>query len=222
MSDPHGDPYDGLYGDSADAVFRAPDTGYFEVPPPQPPPPGWPDGPSAPTAVQSSVRPTPWPGRILAAATAAVATAAILAPFLTFFRLQVPIVGETATEDVSGWGGLSFHGRQFASGGHEIRYGVPLLVGAILLVGAALGLLGPRGLRAGLVALIAGGATVAATAGIALLEANANASYDATPAHYSVGPGFWLLLVTGIVAAVLVLLAIAPLAQATPQPTGPA
>jgi hypothetical protein len=163
-------------------------------------------------------------GGILGAPAALLVLAGSFLPQTSFEQ----IVGDKteSSQTISAWS-RSFtvepgdEARKFYENTHVAHYGIPLTVGAVvLLLGAGLAFAAARrtagaGVRSGArTALLAGGAAVTAAVWMLAMDVSATLSYESDDgslqSHYATGTGFWMLLGGGVVA--LVVLACAVLA----------
>ncbi|WP_326954905.1 hypothetical protein [Amycolatopsis sp. NBC_01286] len=188
-----------------------------------------------------SASPSADPGalfRLIAGLFGALAAILVLVgSFLPQTTFEQIVSGKTeSSQTISAWS-RSFDiepspdAQKFYESTHVAHYGIPLSVGAVvLLAGAVLALLGVRrsaspGTRTGArTALLVGGAGVAAAVWMLGMDVSATLSYesddDSIKSHYTTGTGFWLLLGGGALAVVVLAFALLAGRRAT-APAGP-
>jgi hypothetical protein len=149
----------------------------------------------------------------------------VVGSFLPQTTFEQIVSGKTeSSQTISAWSRTfgvepSPDAQKFYESTHVAHYGIPLTVGAVvLLAGAALAFAALRrsagpGTRSGArTALLVGGAGVAAAVWMLGMDVSATLSYesddDSIKSHYSTGTGFWLLLGAGVLAVVVLAFAL--------------
>ncbi|WP_329049726.1 hypothetical protein OG738_43020 [Amycolatopsis sp. NBC_01488] len=181
--------------------------------------------------------------RLVAGIVGVLAAVAVLAgSFLPQTKFEQLVSGKTdSSQTVSAWTRSfdvepSAEAKKFYENTHVAHYGIPLSVGAlVLLAGAGLAFAGARrsagtGVRSSArTALVAGGAGVAAAVWMLGMDVSATLSYESDDGTiksvYSTGIGFWVLLGGGALGVVTLVLAVlagrrAPVAAPIGPPPG--
>jgi hypothetical protein len=166
---------------------------------------------------------------VLTAGAVATAVLAIIAPLFTLFSLAdtAPGGGSGFAEDIGGWGRTRQHltraGRTLltvpAGSGHGVQYGIVLVIGAVVLLAGAVGVVALVDSVAGALAVTSGAALLVGAMILALLDGLSQVSYNAPGYHWSLGVSFWLFMTVGLLAAITVALGVRNLLRriAAPQ-----